>query len=89
MRRYKLIFKGRVQGVGFRYTARILANQLNLTGSVRNLYNYDVECIVQGKNNVIDEFIEKLENQRFIRVDHVEKYELKIVDDEDDFIITY
>lgn len=39
MKRYQIIFKGRVQGVGFRYQAKALADRIGLTGSVRNLYD--------------------------------------------------
>lgn len=35
MKRYKIIFKGRVQGVGFRYTSKIIADKLKLTGTIK------------------------------------------------------
>ena len=34
--RKRIIFHGRVQGVGFRYTAKYLARSLRLTGWVKN-----------------------------------------------------
>ena len=37
--RKHIIFKGRVQGVGFRYFCYTEANKMNLTGYVRNLYD--------------------------------------------------
>jgi acylphosphatase len=43
-----VIFLGRVQGVGFRYTARRIAARYELTGFVRNLPNGTVEMLVQG-----------------------------------------
>ncbi|MFQ9998852.1 MAG: acylphosphatase, partial [Anaerococcus obesiensis] len=42
-----MIFKGRVQGVGFRYKSYLLANELGLTGDVNNLYDGDVELNIQ------------------------------------------
>ena len=33
----QVIFRGRVQGVGFRYTARRIAARYDVTGFVRNL----------------------------------------------------
>ena len=37
--RKHMIFHGRVQGVGFRYTAKYLARSMNLTGWVQNEYD--------------------------------------------------
>lgn len=48
-----IIFKGRVQGVGFRYTTHRIAARYDLTGYVRNLPDGSVEALLQGtKANV-------------------------------------
>ena len=44
----QIIFKGRVQGVGFRYTAQRMASRYDLTGYVRNLPDGTVEALLQG-----------------------------------------
>jgi acylphosphatase len=44
----RFIFKGRVQGVGFRYTACRIALRFPITGTVRNLPNGEVEAVMQG-----------------------------------------
>ncbi|MCI0498236.1 MAG: acylphosphatase [Planctomycetales bacterium] len=44
----QVVFKGRVQGVGFRYTAHRIAVQHNLTGFVRNCPDGTVEALFQG-----------------------------------------
>ena len=46
--RLHLLFSGTVQGVGFRWTNQGVANQLNLTGWVKNLRDGKVELEVQG-----------------------------------------
>ena len=46
-----IIFSGRVQGVGFRYTARQIAGRYGLTGFVRNLSDGTVEMFAQGRAN--------------------------------------
>jgi len=69
MERYYIIVSGIVQGVGYRYTVVTIANNLNLTGSVRNLDNGNVEIEVQGDKEVVDEFIKEiLKNRRFIQI---------------------
>ena len=52
-----IIFTGRVQGVGFRFTAHRVANLHQLTGFVRNLPNGSVEMLAQGRLDDIDECI--------------------------------
>jgi len=62
-KRIHVIFKGRVQGVGFRYTAVSAAEVLNCTGLVRNLDNGDVEVIAEQKQDTLKSFIERLEDE--------------------------
>lgn len=71
MKRYNIIFKGRVQGVGFRYKSYMIANELGLTGDVYNLYDGDVEVNVQGEQGKIDLFLDKLAHDRLIRIDDI------------------
>lgn len=44
----RIIIKGKVQGVGYRYYVLKIANDLNLCGFVRNLPNGEVEIEVEG-----------------------------------------
>ena len=60
--RKHIIFYGRVQGVGFRYYAVQKANQLGLTGWVKNLYDGSVEMEVEGEEPLIDQLIIFLQN---------------------------
>ena len=90
MKRYYIIYKGRVQGVGFRYRLMQIANKYNLTGYVKNLSNGDVICEVQG--NGTDEFIKEtlnLNNDRFIRIDDYSIKELPIDEDERVFDVRF
>ncbi|MDO8431723.1 MAG: acylphosphatase [Candidatus Binatus sp.] len=47
--RIRLIIRGRVQGVGFRFAARDEAKNRALAGWVRNLSNGDVEIVAEGR----------------------------------------
>ncbi len=46
--RWHIIFHGKVQHVGFRYTSLYFCRKLKLTGWVRNLEDGTVEMEVQG-----------------------------------------
>lgn len=78
IRKY-LVFTGRVQGVGFRYTAKYLAQTLGLTGWVRNESDGSVAMEVQGSRGQMDQLIQKLQTHgRYIRIDHVSEMELPV-----------
>jgi acylphosphatase len=53
---------GRVQGVGFRYTTRGLAQELGVAGWVRNLPNGAVEVWAQGPIEAVDQLRTLLEH---------------------------
>ena len=67
--RKHIFFYGRVQGVGFRYYAVQKANQLGLTGWVKNLYDGSVEMEVEGQEELIDQLIIFLQNRTYMRID--------------------
>jgi acylphosphatase len=48
---------GRVQGVGYRYTAAHTAERLGLVGWVRNASDGSVEVRVQGDAQVLEQFV--------------------------------
>ena len=57
---YRLIIKGKVQGVGFRHWFSNLAISLGLNGYIQNQHNKDeVEAIIQGNMNDILNVAEK------------------------------
>ena len=60
MKRMHAIVLGRVQGVGFRYFVKRAASELNLVGWVRNLSDGTVEVEVEGPEEDVEEFREKL-----------------------------
>ena len=72
MVRWRVFFSGRVQHVGFRYTAFYLAKGLYLTGWVDNLSDGRVELEIQGPVSQIRQFILKLKAQPHIHIAHMD-----------------
>ena len=58
----QVIFKGRVQGVGFRYTAHRAACRYDLTGYVRNLPDGSVEALMQGTQANVQACLDSIQN---------------------------
>jgi len=56
-KRAHVVISGRVQGVWFRANTRDKAEQLGLTGWVRNTYNGNVEAVFEGEDEIINEMI--------------------------------
>jgi acylphosphatase len=57
------IFRGQVQGVGFRYTAKDLAETHKINGTVRNLSDGSVELVAQGSQEELERFLSHLEKE--------------------------
>ncbi len=53
-------YLGRVQGVGFRFTAESLALELNVTGWVKNLGDGRVEIIVEAEEEILKNFLGRI-----------------------------
>ena len=71
---YVLIVYGRVQGVGFRWYAKRIAQERGVDGTVRNLSDGTVEIRCLCEEGVLKDFIEELKkgNTVFRHVDNVE-----------------
>ena len=61
--RKRVHYSGRVQGVGFRYTAQNLALQFNVSGYVRNLPDGRVQLVMEGPDGEMDHFVDALKQR--------------------------
>ena len=68
--RVMILYAGRVQGVGFRYTVKITAHGFEITGIVRNLDDGRVELMAEGRQEELEAFLQAIRESevgRFIR----------------------
>lgn len=83
--RYKVIFSGRVQKVGFRLEVCELAKRLELTGFCKNLENGDVMAELQGAYNKITYLISFMESLKRIKIKNKVIEELEVDKNETEF----
>lgn len=74
-------FYGRVQGVGFRYKAKYMAQSLGLSGWVKNEWDGTVTMEVQGSAARIDKLLQGLNNDRYISIDWMDVRALAVTDE--------
>ena len=84
-----IIFKGRVQGVGFRYTTQRTATRYDLTGYVRNLPDGTVEALLQGSKSNIQACLDDLQDTFGGYLREMNMTDLPVNPNYHDFRITY
>ena len=83
--REHIIFRGRVQGVGFRYQAMYASRTYGATGWVENLPDGSVEMEAQGTPAAIGKVLTHLRSGHWIRIDDMEVEEIPLVNGERGF----
>jgi acylphosphatase len=68
--RRQIYYSGRVQGVGFRYTVRQLAEPRDVTGFVQNLPDGRVELVVEGLPAELDALLDQIAGQMGENIRH-------------------
>lgn len=58
IRSYKILVKGKVQGVNYRYNAQAAAHKYDLTGYVKNTHDGHVFINAEGREENLQQFIE-------------------------------
>ena len=76
--RKHITFYGWVQGVGFRYRARMAADHFGATGWAKNEYDGTVTMEIQGTEEQIDQVILAIERGSFVRIENMDVKELPL-----------
>ena len=61
--RRRITYAGRVQGVGFRLTARRLSSALPVSGYVRNQPDGRVEMVVEGEPEILSSYLQAVHRE--------------------------
>lgn len=61
-------YEGRVQGVGFRFTVVNLAQELDVTGWIRNEFDGSVSMVAEGEENQLMALLQSIKRS------HLERY---------------
>ena len=85
MIRRRIVFRGWVQGVGFRWRARHAADLYGCTGFARNEWDGSVTLEIQGTAEQIDAVIDAIAQGRYIRIESMDSRDIPLVEDERGF----
>jgi acylphosphatase len=67
MQRITIRYEGRVQGVGFRFTITRLAQELEVTGWVKNEFDGSVSMVAEGEENPLMALLQAIQNSHLNR----------------------
>ncbi|MCX7957003.1 MAG: acylphosphatase [Endomicrobia bacterium] len=61
---FKIVIYGKVQGIGFRWFVKNVADEEKIFGYVKNNFDGSVEVVAEAKNiNLINKFIERIKTE--------------------------
>ena len=88
MKRVRVRFVGRVQGVGFRATCRAIAVGRPVTGWVRNEPDGSVLLEAQGDAPALEEFLQAIHDRMGRNIQHADRADVQLATDESQFRVT-
>ncbi|MDP3851608.1 MAG: acylphosphatase [Luteolibacter sp.] len=74
----RVIFEGRVQGVGFRYTVKDLARGFDVRGWVKNLPDGSVELQAMGEAGEVTAFIREIAEESAV-AHHIRSHRIETI----------
>jgi acylphosphatase len=82
-------YSGRVQGVGFRYTARAAAAGYDVTGYVQNLSDGRVRVVVEGESDEVERFLADVADRMSGYIRHVDMHKSSATGEFPDFTVEH
>lgn len=73
----KVLYSGRVQGVGFRYKANRIAIRYAVGGYVKNLADGQVELVIEGDESEVNKVITGIADQMALNIESVKMTDLE------------
>ena len=89
MQRETVLFSGRVQGVGFRYSVKNLAKNHAITGYVRNLSDGRVELVMEGPEHERDQLVHAVREKMQDYIRNVDRHTSAVTGEFRDFSIRH
>ena len=89
MIRRRVVFRGQVQGVGFRYTTQAISRHHQAVGFVRNLPDRTVELVIEGHSPQLSEFQQAIEARMRSHIEDVSVTETQATGEFSSFDITF
>jgi acylphosphatase len=68
----RVLYQGRVQGVGFRFSVKSISTGYDVVGSVKNLIDGRVELEIQGEESEVEEFLKAILDSHLRR--HISRF---------------
>lgn len=87
--RVRVIYRGQVQGVGFRATCRSIAAAFPVTGFVRNEADGSVLLEAQGTDSEVDRFLMRVAGDLVSRIENSSREEITPQGESTSFRIVY
>lgn len=87
--RRQVTYRGRVQGVGFRYTTQRIAQRFAVTGYVCNMVDGGVSLVAEGEVSELDAFLAVVAGQMEGHIRSVDQIVLPITGEFRGFDIRY
>jgi acylphosphatase len=87
--RKRFIFKGNVQGVGFRFTTLVISRGYQVGGFVRNLSDGTVEMEAEGPAGQVRAFLDEIRDRMGMNIRSVSDAAVPDQGNSSDFTISY